>query len=158
MISETARLPTALDRLAAPTRRRLIWCLWLVTWLFLLAGLAHRRWYEVVVLFSIAHALLFLALTRFRVAAFPNQVRIAYVIWVALGTYVPGGVILMWITTIGLATNLFFGYCPLARMLYLLPWNREEKLSWSLVWRVFSTPPVAGKFRPRLDRPLAGAH
>ena len=71
-------------------------------------------------------------------------------VWVALGTYMPGGVILMWITTIGLATNLFFGYRPLARMLYLLPWNREVPLSWSLVWRVFSTPPVAGKFAPRL--------
>ena len=157
MTIETARLPTPLERLPTAARKRLIWSLWLITWLLLLAGLVDRRWYVAVVLFSIAHALLFLTLTRFRVAAFPNQVRIAYVIWVALGTYAPGGVVLMWITTIGLATNLFLGYCPLARMLYLLPWNRDVPFSWSLVWRVFSTPPVAGKFMPRPDRPLAGA-
>jgi hypothetical protein len=143
--------------MSLPARRRLVWCLWLVTWAGLLAGLVEPRWYRAVVLFSIAHAALFLVLTRFRVAAFPNQVRIAYVLWVAAGTYLPGGVVLMWITTVGLATNLFWGYCPLARMLYLLPWNREVALSWSLVLRVVTTPPVSGRFTPRAVSP-APAH
>jgi hypothetical protein len=134
-------------------RRRLVWTLWFVTWAGLLAGLFEARWYRAVVLFSIAHAGLFLVLTGFRVAAFPNQVRIAYVVWVALGTYLPGGVLLLWITTVGLATNLFWGYCPLARMLYLLPWNREAPLTASLVARVFTTPPVEGRFTPRPESP-----
>ena len=142
---------STLDRMPTPTRRRLVWCLWFVTWLGLLAGLSDARWYHAVVAFSILHAALFLALTRFRVTEFPNQVRIAYVLWVAAGTYLPGGVVLMWITTVGLATNLFFGYCPLARMLYLLPWNRDVALSWSLVASVFMTPPVAGRFTPRAE-------
>jgi hypothetical protein len=133
------------------TRHRLVWWLWFVTWAGLVAGLADARWYRAVVLFSIAHAALFLVLTRFRVAAFPNQVRIAYVMWVALGIYMPGGIVLMWITTVGLATNLFWGYCPLARLLYLLPWNREAPLTGSLVARVFTTPPVEGRFTPRAE-------
>ncbi|MDS3862475.1 hypothetical protein RIF25_16895, partial [Thermosynechococcaceae cyanobacterium BACA0444] len=52
------------------------------------------------------------------------------------------------VTTIGLAANLFFNYCPLARMMYLLPWNREEPFSFKLVLRVFLSPPVSGKFKP----------
>jgi hypothetical protein len=42
-------------------------------------------------------------------------------------------------------------------MLYLPPWNRDVALSWSLVARVFTTPPVAGRFTPRADSPSADA-
>jgi len=129
-------------------RRRLVWGLWFVTWAGLIAGLFNRAYYEYVVFFSAAHALLVLILLRFRVAAFPAQVRIAYLAWVAAGTYVPHMVILMWITTVGLATNLFLNYCPLARMMYLLPWNREEPFSFTLLGRVFLSPPVKGRFEP----------
>lgn len=45
---------------------------------------------------------------------------------------------------------LFFRYCPLARMLYLLPWNRQEDFSVEFVARVFLSPPVEGRFRPIL--------
>ena len=57
-------------------------------------------------------------------------------------------VILMYITLLGLTTNLFLGYCPLARMMYLMPWNRNEEFSLDLVSRVFLSPPVAGKVEP----------
>ncbi len=129
-------------------RRKLVWTLWLITWLGLLAGLVQRQWYEAVVYFSAVHALLFIYLERFHWLAFPVQVRLAYAVWVAIGTYVPHMQILMYITTIGLATNLFWGYCPLARMLYLLPWNRREPFSFDLVRRVALTPPVNGRFTP----------
>ena len=137
------------DQIPQDIRKRFVWVLWLVTWIGVLAGLFDREFYEYVVIFSAAHALLVLFLLRFRVSAFPAQVRIAYCIWVVVGTYAPYMVILMHITTIGLATNLFANYCPLARMMYLLPWNREEPFSLNLVARVFLSPPVAGEFRPR---------
>ncbi len=130
-------------------RKRLVWGLWFVTWVGLLAGLYDRTFYDYVVVFSAAHALLVLYLLGFNASAFPAQVRIAYFLWVAVGTYVPYMEILMYITMVGLATNLFWGYCPLARMLYLLPWNREERFSFNLLRRVFLSPPVAGKFRPQ---------
>ncbi len=136
------------DRTPQPVRNRLVWFLWFVTWVGLLAGLFDRVFYEYVVIFSAVHALLVLFLVRFRMAVFPAQIRIAYFVWVAIGTYVPYMVILMYITTIGVATNLFVNYCPLARMMYLFPWNREEPFSFGLVVRVFLSPPVAGKFKP----------
>jgi hypothetical protein len=129
-------------------RKRLVWILWFVTWLGLNAGLFERVFFEYTVVFSAAHVLLFLSLDRFRVGAFPVQVRIAYFVWVAVGTYVPYMVILMYITLVGLAANLFIGYCPLARMVYLLPWNKEEPISLGLIKRVFLSPPMADRFKP----------
>ncbi|MEH2308569.1 DMT family transporter [Nostoc sp.] len=134
--------------LSPPIRQRLVWSLWLMTWLGLLAGLISRQWYEGVVWFSAVHALLFIYLERFNLTAFPVQVRLAYVAWVAIGTYIPYMHWLMWITIVGLATNLFMGYCPLARLLSLLPLNRSEPLSFNLVSRVFLSPPMKGRFMP----------
>ena len=137
------------DTMPENIRRKILWVIWFITWLGLLAGFFNREYYEYVVFFSAAHAVFVLVLLQFNAAAFPAQVRIAYFLWVAVGTYVPYMTILMYITTIGLATNLFAGYCPLARMLYLLPWNRKEPFSLALVMAVFLTPPIAGQFKPR---------
>ena len=113
-------------RMPENKRKRFVWGMWFITWIGLLAGLFDRVFYEYVVVFSAVHALLVLFLLRFRISAFPAQVRVAYFAWVVIGTYAPYMVILMYITTVGLATNLFVGYCPLARTMYLFPWNREE--------------------------------
>lgn len=129
------------------TRRWVIKGLWFITWVLLLAGLHDRVFYEYVVIFSLLHAVMFLILFGLRLNAFPVQVRIAYFLWVAVGTYVPYMVILLYITMIGLATNLFLGYCPLARMMYLMPWNREEPFSLELLKRVFISAPVSGQFK-----------
>lgn len=144
----TDRYSTAWDRIPGNIRKAVIWSLWFLTWIGLLAGLVDRTFYEVVVAFSAAHAFLILSLHGFQVSAFPVQVRIGYVLWVAIGTHVPYMTVLMYITTLGLIGNLLFRYCPLARMLYLLPWNREENFSFGMVVRVFLSPPVNGRFRP----------
>ena len=136
------------DNVPAKNRKRLVWVLWFVTWVGLIIGFFNRGYFEYVVFFSAVHAILFLVLTNFRVMAFPVQLRISYLVWVAVGTYVPYLVILMYITTIGLASNLFLNYCPLARMMYLLTWNREESLTFSLIKRVILTPPVSDQFKP----------
>lgn len=136
------------DRTPPRVRKVLIWGLWFVTWLGLVAGLFDRTFFEYVVIFSALHAALFLVLNGFNIKPFPVQVRIAYLVWVAAGTYVPYLVVLMYITLVGLTTNLFLGYCPLARMMYLMPWNSNEKFSLDLVNRVFFSPPVQGKFEP----------
>lgn len=135
------------ERIPQRTRRLVIKGLWFITWLLLLAGLYDRVFYEYVVVFSLLHAVLFFILLGFRVQAFPVQVRIAYLAWVAVGTYAPYMVILLYITMIGLATNLFLGYCPLARIMYLMPWNREEPFSLELLKRVFLAAPVSGQFK-----------
>jgi len=56
--------------------------------------------------------------------------------------------ILLYITILGLFTNLFFGYCPLARLMSLMPWNRRETLSTGLLKRTFLSPPSRGRFTP----------
>ncbi len=139
---------TPWEKIPVKTRNRMVWGIWFITWLWLLAGMLERVFWEYVVLFSATHALQILLLFIFRISAFPVQVRLAYFAWVAIGTYVPFMEILMYITILGLASNLFLGYCPLARMLYLLPWNTEEPFSVDLLKRVFLSPPVAGKFTP----------
>jgi hypothetical protein len=139
---------TLWDRTPTRVRKSLIWILWFVTWLGLVGGLLDRVFFEYVVIFSALHAILFLALNGLKVRPFPVQVRIAYFVWVAAGTYVPYLGILMYITLVGLATNIFLGYCPLARMMYLMPWNNSENFSFELARRVFFSPPTQGKFKP----------
>ena len=139
---------TLWERVPQRVRKALIWSLWFVTWLGLVIGLFDRLFFQYVVFFSALHAVLFLILFQFNIRPFPVQVRIAYFIWVAIGTYVPHMVVLMYVTLVGLTTNLFLGYCPLARMVYLLPWNRDEKLSLDLLRKVVFSAPVAGKFEP----------
>ncbi len=136
------------ELLSTSQRKTIVWALWFITWLGLMVGFFYRNFYEYVVVLSVVHVLLFFILFQYKIRPFPVQVRVAYLIWVAVGTFVPHMVILMYITTIGLASNLFTGYCPLARMMYLLPWNREEPLSFNLLKRVILTPPVQGRFKP----------
>lgn len=138
---------TPWERMPGDIRKAVVWSMWFLTWIGLLAGLFNRTFYEVVVAFSAVHTCLVLALNRFRVTAFPVQVRVVYLLWMAIGTYVPHMTALMYIPTVGLIGNLFFRYCFLARMMYLLPWNREEKFSLGLVARVVLSPPVDGRFR-----------
>ena len=137
------------DQLPQRFRKKLIWSSWFITWVGLIAGIGDPAYFEYVVAFSALHAVAFIVLFRFSVRSFPVQVRVAYLAWVAVGTYVPFMVVLMYITLAGLATNLFLGYCPLARMVYLLPWNRDEKFSLDLARRVFLSAPVSGKFQPK---------
>jgi len=140
---------TTWEQLSPQFRKRLVWWLWFVTWVALLCGLINRGYYDFVVLFSTLHAILFLILFRFQLRPFPIQVRIVYLLWVIVGSYIPYMLFLMHITTIGLAGNLFFKYCPLARLLHLCPWNRNEPLSLNFIGRVFLTPPTNGKFAPQ---------
>ena len=137
------------DKIDPILRKKLVWIIWFVTWIGLVAGYFYRVYYEYVVYFTAAHTLLLFFLTGFRIRLFPVQVRVAYLIWVTIGTYVPHMIILMYITTIGLATNLFLDYCPLARMMYLFHWNRSEPFSLELVKNVFISPPSEGQFNPR---------
>lgn len=145
MRTETA---TLWQHLTESTRKRLIWWVWFATWLLLVLALFDRSFYLWVVILSALHAVLFLGLFSFRTNPFPVQVRLAYLLWVIVGSYVPGMIVLMWITTLGLPANLFLNYCPLARLMLLMPWNRTEPLSPNLLRRVFLSRPSAGRFVP----------
>ncbi|MET0089721.1 MAG: hypothetical protein ABW068_06820 [Candidatus Thiodiazotropha sp.] len=51
---------------------------------------------------------------------------------------------LYWVPTIGTWAQLIFGYCTMARLVSLFPWNRSEPFTWSLVRRTFFSAPVRG--------------
>lgn len=139
---------SAWRRLSPAAQGQLRWWLWAATWVGLLAGCFDPIYWRWVVVFSAGHALLMLALVGHRPLAFPAQLRIAYFAWVALGTYAPYSSSMMYVTLVGLAANLLIGWCPLARMMYLLPWNRQEPLDLDLLARVFLSGPVPGRFQP----------
>jgi hypothetical protein len=68
--------------------------------------------------------------------SFSLQVRIAYLGLLILGFWTPLQCI-HWIQLIGTSARVLVGYCLLARMLSLLPWNRFQPLSWALFNRTF---------------------
>lgn len=127
------------------------WWYWLATAVLLaayLAGLSGAR--EAVV------ALLVVQVVHFRwrgrsFLAFPVQVRVAYLALLIAGM-APHMVVLHWIQTIGVWAEVLAGYCLLARLLALLPWNRAVPLTLGVVHFVLFSPPGRGS----ILRALAG--
>lgn len=81
------------------------------------------------------------------VTAFPVQVRAAYLGLLLSGLWGP----LLWIHWMqfaGTTARILAGYCLLARILSLAPWNRRQPLSSGLLQRTFlslhSTVPPCG--------------
>ena len=77
--------------------------------------------------------------------AFPVQVRIAYLGMLLAGLWPPLAP-LHWIQLAGTCALLVFDYCPLARLLSLMPWYRRNPLTLQLIWRTFVSPPVKDSF------------
>ncbi|HSO06059.1 MAG TPA: hypothetical protein VLW45_02405 [Pelomicrobium sp.] len=75
--------------------------------------------------------------------AFPVQVRLGYLVLLALGLWPPLAFV-HWIQLAGTLALVLAGYCPLARMLALAPWNRPQPLSLALLGRAFLSQPSAG--------------
>ena len=119
------------------------WWYWLVTDGLLIASLAGWRWgiLPVIGLTMIQTAHYFVR--ERRIAAFPVQVRLGYLLLLVLGMYPPLGFI-HWIQLAGTTAVVTVGYCPLARIMVLMPWNRSRPLTPALVWNTIISPPVTG--------------
>lgn len=81
------------------------------------------------------------------VSAFPVQLRVAYLVLLGI-CYIPEMRWLYWLPTVGTFALVIFGYCLMARMLYLLPWNRREPLSAHLLLRTFVSRPDLARVAP----------
>jgi hypothetical protein len=90
----------------------------------------------------------FLAWRRWSVRAMGVQIRIGVLILLAIGV-APS---LRWVHAIplvGVGSLLVCGYCPMERVLRLMPWNRRERLTLRSIARVvFSPPTTGGLLRP----------
>jgi len=119
------------------------WWYWLVTDGLLIGSLADWRWGNLpVIALTVIQAVHYLHRER-RIMAFPVQVRMGYLLLLLLGTIAPLGFI-HWIQLAGTTAVVTVGYCPLARILALMPWNRRQPLTAMLMWNTIVTPPVAG--------------
>jgi hypothetical protein len=123
--------------------RDMSWLYWLVTDLGLVYGLLGLPFaFAPVIGLTLVQCAHFWRRER-RVGAFPLQVRLGYLVLLVLGQWPPLSFI-YGIQLAGTSAMVGFDYCPLARFLSLMPWNRIEPLTLSLLRRTFLSPPVRG--------------
>jgi hypothetical protein len=79
-------------------------------------------------------------------AAFPVQVRLGYLTWLIAGLVDPTE-LMHGIQLAGTSAMVLLGYCPVARIVSLLSWNRRDPLTLRLVVRTFLQAPTAANLR-----------
>lgn len=119
------------------------WWYWLVTACLLTWGVSGN-----LAGFTLAIGLTVIQLIHYvfreqSIRAFPVQVRFWYLVLLLVALPQPLQLI-YWIPTVGTWAQVIFGYCAMARLVSLFPWNREEKFSISLVGKTFISRPVRG--------------
>lgn len=123
--------------------REISWWYWAVTTALLFYGLAGNPAGFWLAISLSAIQIVHFGLREGGFSAFPVQVRLAYTAMLLLFLWPPFN-ILFWIPAVGTLAQVLFGYCPLARCLSLMPWNRREPISLALVRRAFLSRPVKG--------------
>ena len=126
---------------------RIITKYWIVTDILLAAGLVI--WPPALYLAMavvVIHSIHFLRYSP-AITSFPMQVRIGFLGLLILGQ-VPYFGWVNWVQLAGINALLTTGYCPLARILSLMPWNRTRSFSWKLFTTAIFSPPVNGRILP----------
>ncbi len=119
------------------------WWYWLVTGVMLAQAMFQGSFgFAPVLAFTAVHTLHYLV-REGSVNAFPVQVRIGYLAWMWAGLWGPLG-FFHWIQLAGTTAAVLVDYCPMARLMSLMPWNRRSPLTLRLVLRTFLRPPVRG--------------
>lgn len=103
------------------------WWFWAVTLLAMVAGLAGRiEGFYSVILVSVVQTLYFTAKRGF--TAFPTQVRSSYCALTIIALFDPTR-IFYWMLLVGTVMVTLFDRCIIARVLVLMPWNKDVKLT-----------------------------
>lgn len=119
------------------------WWYWLASticlWLAVTIQPAAYEWALIIAVVQLLH----FSLAEGGLAKFPIQIRLGYLAFLLLS--MPEGLQwLLWVPAIGTLARVLFGYCIMARMLMLLPFNRNVTLQWSFVKEAFLAAPVRG--------------
>jgi len=123
--------------------KELGWQYWFITACLLSVGLAgYEDFFLYAICFTVFQMIHFAILQR-SVISFPVQVRFFYLILLLIA-YPKQFNMIYWLPTIGTWVRLIFGYCTMARCVSLLPWNRKQPFSSSLLMRTFLSRPVRG--------------
>lgn len=123
--------------------RAISWWYWLVTVCFLTAGvLGWPAGFQLAIGLTVFQLIHF-TIREHSISAFPVQVRLGYLLLLLIA--LPEKLqLIYWIPMIGTWAQVLFGYCTMARMVSLMPWNRKEACSFSLLKRTFFSAPVRG--------------
>ena len=107
--------------------KSLEWWYWFITLVAMITGLTGIvEGFYVVILVSVIQFIYFMSTRGF--TAFPTQVRLVYGIFVAIALFDPT-LIFYWLLLFGTVMVTLFDTCFIARMLILMPWNKNVKLS-----------------------------
>jgi hypothetical protein len=119
------------------------WRYWAVTDVLLIAAvLGWKAGFAAVIGLNIVQLAHFLAREK-SLSAFPVQVRAAYLGLLLAGQWDPLYFI-YFVQIAGTTAMVLADYCPLARFLSLMPWNRRQPFSLELLKRAVFSPPVRG--------------
>ena len=119
------------------------WWYWLATVGLLTAGVSGWAAGFLLAIGLTVFQLVHFGMRERSLTAFPIQVRVGYLLLLLVALPQPLQLI-YWIPTIGTWARVLFGYCMMARMVSLLPWNRREVVSMDLLKRTFLSAPVRG--------------
>ena len=107
--------------------KSLEWWYWFITLMAMIAGLTGIvEGFYVVILVSVIQFVHFTISRGF--SAFPTQVRFVYGIFVIVALFDPTQ-LFYWALLIGTVMVTLFDTCFIARILILMPWNKNVKLS-----------------------------
>ena len=122
---------------------KLVWWYWTLTTGLLVGFLAgFEQCLQAVIALNIVQVVHFIIREK-SISAFPVQVRITY-LGMLFAAQAPYMYWIFWWLVIGTSAMITFGYCFLARLSSLLPWNRSESISSELLKRTFFSAPQKG--------------
>ena len=119
------------------------WWYWFITACLLTAGVAGYKMSFFLAICLTVFQLIHFTIRERSITAFPIQVRFWYLILLLVALPEPLQIV-YWVPTVGTWAQLIFGYCTMARIVSLLPWNRDERFSVGLLMKTFLSRPVRG--------------
>jgi len=126
--------------------KSIAWWYWLVTAALLTLGILGNALGFMLAIGLTVFQLIHFVFREGAVTAFPVQVRFWYLM-LLLVAFIEPLRLLYWIPCIGTWAQLIFGYCTMARIVSLLPWNRDKPFSLKLLLETFFSRPVRGSIK-----------
>jgi len=121
---------------------------WLGTGVLVAAGLAGFEWGVPAAIALTTIQCVHFAAMGYGAASLPGQVRAAYLFLLVVGLWPPLAFVHV-LQCVGTWSSVLVDYCPLARLMSLLPWHRAEPLSWAAVRWTLLAPPGPGSIVER---------
>lgn len=122
------------------------WWYWLATAILLTIGVAGDPSGFTLAITLTVFQLIHFVIREKGITSFPVQVRFWYLMLILLAWVEPMQW-LYWVPMIGTWAQIIFGYCTMARLVSLFPWNRNEPFTLGLVKTTFFSRPVVGSVK-----------